>query len=903
MRPLLALLLYSATAKAQAGSACPAAVADTIEQAVDTSRTARAYWLTTRQLQWPGAPAEARYALYHATGPTIRVTVGERVTGAGGRIELATARPPTPRTIAERFRFVPSGVRLALPIRTRAQLRELVQGQLMLVREDDDQRVLGATQLQLPGMLDDLYAAATSVRDLGATLTLRGVAAAVWAPTARKVSLCVDASSRGDDAMVIAMRMDPATGVWRSKVPATMRGRGYRYQVEVLVPGVGVVRNRVTDPYAVALTANSERSVFLSLSEPATQPPGWLSSRRPTPLRSATDQVVYELHVRDFSVGDTTVRVPWRGKYLAFAEPRSAGMHHLRSLGSAGLTDVHLLPVYDLASVPETGCVTPAIPMSGPESEAQQAAVSAVRERDCFNWGYDPWHYTVPEGSYATDASNAATRVREFRAMVQALHAAGLRVGMDVVYNHTFAAGQSAKSVLDRLVPGYYHRLDSLGRIERSTCCENTATEHPMMAKLMIESVVTWVRHYQIDSFRFDLMGHQPRAVMERLQRAVDQAAGRHIPLLGEGWNFGEVADGARFIQASQRSLSGSGIATFTDRARDALRGGGCCDGREGLVANQGLLNGLHLDPNATNTGKDQRTEWLRAADLARAGLAGTLRDYVLTGADGVARSLASFDYAGQPAGYVKEPGEVVNYVENHDNLTLFDVNALRLPATTSREQRARSQVLGIAFTLLSQGIAYLHAGVDILRSKSLDRDSFDSGDWFNRLDWSYTVNGFGGGLPPAHRNRDDWSVMRPVLAERGIVPTPAEIAFTRDVTRDWLNIRASSSLFRLRTAADVRTRLRFLHTGPTAAPGVIVGHLEGRGYPGAVFKEVVYLINVAPEERSVVIPEARGKPYVLHPRQRGEAAADRTAARAQVEPSSGRFTIPARTAVVFVVE
>ncbi|MCU0633803.1 MAG: DUF3372 domain-containing protein [Gemmatimonadaceae bacterium] len=771
------------------------------------------------------------------------------------------------------------------------------------MREHEDGRVIEATGVQLPGALDDAYAAATLARDLGATVTTRSAQLAVWAPTARSVAACV--APRGDEAAMrlVPLRRDDATGIWRARLAGDWRLGRYRFVVDVIVPGVGVVRNRVTDPYAVALTADSRASVLLSLDDPATMPPAWRTTPRPPPLAAATDLTVYELHVRDFSVGDTTVRPAWRGRYLAFTDSASDGMRHLRALGQAGVTDVHLLPIYDLSTVPEVGCVTPVIPLAPPDGDAQQAAVSAVRERDCFNWGYDPWHYTVPEGSYATSVADPTARIREVRAMVQALHAAGLRVGMDVVYNHTFASGQSPQAVLDRIVPGYYHRLDATGRVTRSTCCENTATEHAMMAKLMIESTVTWVRHYGIDSFRFDLMGHQPRAVMEALQRAVNAAANRRVPLLGEGWNFGEVADGARFVQASQRSLSGSGIATFSDRARDALRGGGCCDGRDGLVGNQGLLNGLHHAPNAVNAGRDQRAALLRAADLARIGLAGTLRDVELTGADGARRPLAHFDYAGQPAGYAAEPGEVVNYVENHDNLTLFDLNAFRLPRATPREQRARAQVQGIAFTLLSQGVAYLHAGIDLLRSKSLDRDSYDSGDWFNPLDWSATHNGFARGLPPAHRNRDDWPAMRPVLADTSIAPTAAEIRFTRAATRDLLRIRASSTLFRLRTAVDVRARLAFRNVGPAQDPTVIVTHLDGRGYPGAHFREVLTLLNVAAEARTITLPEEAGTPYVLHPVHRAPDAADRAAASVAIDRAAGRFTVPARTAVVLVVE
>lgn len=912
-----------APAEAQPPDATPAACvapasADTLVSAPYTDASARAYWLSRDRLQWPGAPADGTYALYHAELGSLRLSEGAVVDGADARIPLVHDAAPLPTAIARRFRFVAPGVRLRLPPSARATVDRLWQGQVVLVREDAARRVLAATALQLPGALDDRFARAADAIDLGPTVppsVLRasgtphrasgrnGPRLALWAPTARAVAVCLFPAPSHDRVRLVAMRRDAATGIWRAHLDAADYGAGYLYLVDVFVPGVGMVRNRVTDPYAIALTANSRRSVLLSLDDPRTAPDGWARAPRPAPLGAPTDLAVYELHVRDFSVHDATVPDEWRGRYLAFTARASAGMRHLRALREAGITDVHLLPVFDFATVPEVGCAVPRIPEAPPDGEAQQAAVSAMRERDCFNWGYDPLHYTVPEGSYATDAEDPAVRLREFRAMVQALHGAGLRVGMDVVYNHTFASGQDDRAVLDRIVPGYYHRLDAEGRVARSTCCENTATEHAMMARLMIESVVTWVRHYRIDSFRFDLMGHQPRAAMERLQRAVDSAARRHVPLLGEGWDFGEVANGARFVQASQRALGGSGIATFSDRARDALRGGGCCDGGAALVANQGVLNGLHYAPNAANAGRDRRAELLRAADLVRAGLAGTLRDYEMPGADGVRRALARLDYAGQPAGYAHQPGEVVNYVENHDNLTLFDLQALRLPAGTSREQRARSQVLGIAFTAFSQGIAYLHAGVEILRSKSLDRDSFDSGDWFNRLDFGYDANGFGGGLPPAHRNRGDWPVMQPVLADTSIAPTPREIRWTRDAALDLLRIRASTTLFRLRSAADVRARLRFRNVGSSQDPVVFVGHLEGRGYPGARFREVLYAINVAGEARTLRLPAEAGKAWVLHPVHRAPDAADRTAAQATVDRATGRVTIPGRTAVVFVVE
>jgi pullulanase-type alpha-1,6-glucosidase len=610
---------------------------------------------------------------------------------------------------------------------------------------------------------------------------------------------------------------------------------------------------------------------------------------------------IYELHVRDFSLSDQSVPADHRGKYLAFTDRDSAGMQHLRGLAIAGLTDVHLLPVFDLASTPELDCVSPVIPAAAPDSDAQQAAINAVRDRDCFNWGYDPLHYTAPEGGYATDPRDGTARVREFRAMVMALHESGLRVGMDVVYNHTSASGQSDKAVLDRIVPGYYHRLSAGGDVERSTCCENTATENLMMGKLMIDSVVTWARQYKIDSFRFDLMGHQPRTTMEALKIAVDAAAGRDVFLIGEGWNFGEVGSGARFVQASQLSLNGSGIGTFTDRARDYVRGGGPFDGGNSLVQNQGFVNGLFYDDNGSGANKT-RADLMTAADFVKVGLAGSIRSYSLTTSTNATKTLEALDYNGQPAGYVTDPQEVVNYVENHDNQTLFDINAYKLPLATSRDDRARSQMLAAAINAFSQGVAYFHAGIDTLRSKSMDRNSYNSGDWFNRLDWTYADNNFGVGAPMQSDNGDNWSLIKPRLANPAIKPTSTEIRFATGAFRDLLQIRASSRLFRLRTADEIKQRLKFYNTGSAQEPTVVVGHLDGQGYD-AKFKDVLYFVNVDKVAHTLTLDPEKGKPYALHPVHLGATAADRRPAQsANYVAATGAFTIPPRSAVVYVV-
>jgi pullulanase/glycogen debranching enzyme len=906
---LAALLMLPAwtMATAQASTlptdACDAAFQTVLAADSGAPADARAIWLDRRTIRWPDADASARYRLYHAARGGIRAVAGERVTGADGAFALRLAAQPPPAAIAARFPHVGVGATLALDLDD-ARLRDLLRQALVLVREDADGRVLDATALQHPGALDDLYAAAAEAPGLGAHPAPSGTRFGVWAPTARAVSVCVYPDDARPATRREPLRLDPATGAWSATLPGDLRGHYYAYLVEVHAPGTGLVRNRVTDPYAVSLGADSRRAFIADLDDPALQPPGWNRAPPPPRLAAQADMSIYELHVRDFSIDDPGVAPAHRGKYLAFTEAGSAGMAHLRALAAAGLSDLHLLPVYDFASVPESGCATPDVPHAAADSPAQQAAVMALADRDCFNWGYDPFHFNAPEGSYATDASDGAARIREFRAMVMALHALGLRVGMDVVYNHTFAAGQDERSVLDRIVPGYYHRLDAAGNVERSTCCENTATEHMMMARLMVDSAESWVRHYRIDSFRFDLMGHQPRAAMEALQRRVDAAAGRPVQLIGEGWNFGEVADGRRFVQASQLALGGSGIGTFSDRARDALRGGGPGDTGADKVARQGWLNGLAFAPNEAADPALGRADLLRAADLVRVGLAGTLRDYVLETADGRRQPLHAIDYNGQPAGYASAPGEVVNYVENHDNETLFDLNAFRLPRDTSTHDRARVQALGMASTAFSQGVAYFHAGIDTLRSKSMDRNSYDSGDWFNRLDWSYRDNFFGTGLPPASGNEASWPWIAPRLADASIRPAPEDIAFARDALRDLLRIRASSALFRLRTADEVAARLRFPDTGPGQNPLLIAGHLDGGGLADAGFSEVLYLLNTSPQAQSLQLPSERGKRYVLHPVHLAPEAADpRPREKARFDRARGRFTVPPRTALVYVLE
>lgn len=893
---LLALALTCSTASAGiAVDACDRSSFETVLNASQQKPGARAVWLDRRLVKWPGADSRALFKLYYSSVAAISAPVNGKVDGADGALTLDVFDGAVPTAAAARFKYLGAGPVLAVRNVDLARMPHLHRGQLVLVQEAGDGTVQAATRTQAAGALDDIYAAAGSMSDLGVTPSKNGTKFALWAPTAQQAAVCIYSQGTGRASTVAQMSMDTRTGAWHADLPGDLSGRYYKYVLDVFAGGTGIVRNLVTDPYSISLATDSRRSYIANLDSPALKPKDWDSSPRPATVKAQTDMVVYELHVRDFSINDASVSPALRGKYAAFTQTGSNGMRHLAALAQAGLTDVHLLPVYDIATIPEQGCAMPS-PAGAPDSQAQQALVSKTADTDCFNWGYDPYHYNAPEGSYATNPADGARRIIEFREMVQSLHRAGLRVGMDVVFNHTFIAGQNEKSVLDRIVPGYYHRLEANGAIERSTCCDNTATENLMMGKLMIDSAVLWATQYKIDSFRFDLMGHQPRPVMEQLRARVNKAARRNVQLIGEGWNFGEVANGARFVQASQLSLGGSGIGTFNDRERDAIRGGSPGDAGADIARHQGYINGLVYDRNAM-AGARPVADLMRAADMVRVGLAGSIRSYRLQTFDGRLAPLDAIDYGGQSAGYASEPGETVNYVENHDNQTLFDTNVLKLPLDTSAADRARVQVLGMAIDAFSQGVAYFHAGVDILRSKSLDRNSFNSGDWFNRIDWRCQDNYFGTGLPPQGDNGRDWPLFKPLLANAAIKPAPADIAFARDAFRDLLRIRASSTLFRMRTAEDIRQRLRFFNTGPRQEPTVIAAHLDGRGYAGARFEGISYLINVDKVTHVVIDPQARGKRMRLHPTH----AADKRAVEARFDSATGAFTIPPRTAAVFV--
>ncbi|MFF9317533.1 pullulanase-type alpha-1,6-glucosidase [Streptomyces sp. NPDC014735] len=849
---------------------------------------AEAQWIDADTVVWKvKATAATSQQLVHAPGGSLTVVDGE-LSDQGQWLRLTpSALTDAQKAAHPNLKDYPA---FTVDVRDRDRVRDALRGQLIATQRAADGALLAATGVQTAGVLDDLYGKHAATAPLGPVFDHGRPTLSVWAPTARTVALELDGRT-------VPMRRDDRTGVWSVTGTKKWTGRPYRYVVDVWAPTVGkFVTNKVTDPYSTALTTDSARSLVVDLDDPRLAPEGWNGLRKPAavPLREARIQ---ELHIRDFSIADRTSKHP--GQYLAFTDTRSDGMKHLKRLADAGTNYVHLLPAFDIGTIPEkkSDRTEPACDLSvyAPDSAEQQACVAAAAARDGFNWGYDPLHYTVPEGSYASDPEGPRRTV-EFRRMVQGLNCAGLRAVMDVVYNHTVAAGQDDKSVLDRIVPGYYQRLLDDGTVATSTCCAGTAPEHTMMGRLVVDSVVTWARQYKIDGFRFDLMGHHPRANILAVRKALDALTvakdgvdGKRIVLYGEGWNFGEVADDARFVQATQKNMAGTGIATFSDRARDAVRGGGPFDEDPGV---QGFATGLYTDPNtspANGTKAEQKARLLHHQDLIKVGLTGGLADYTFTDSSGRAVRGSEVDYNGAPAGYAAAPGDALAYVDAHDNESLYDALAFKLPAGTTAADRARAQVLAMATAALSQGPSLSQAGTDLLRSKSLDRNSYDSGDWFNALHWDCRDgNGFGRGLPPAADNAPKWSYARPLLADTALRPGCAQIEGASAAYRDLLTIRATERDFGLATTARVQSALSFPLSGKGETPGVITMRL-GR---------LLVVFNATPGTTTQTVTALAEKRFALHPVQ--AKGADPTVKKSTYEQSSGSFTVPGRTVAVF---
>lgn len=516
--------------------------------------------------------------------------------------------------------------------------------------------------------------------DLGIVYTPESTKFRVWAPTAWNVRLKLFEDPLGGEILETEFMKRDENGTWFLEIDGDHKGKYYTFQIRNR-DGKDyhdeIWRNEVPGPYAQAVGINGIRGAILDMRE--TDPPGWETDQRP-PLNSFADIVLYELHVRDLSA-DSSSGIKNAGKYLGLTETGSkspaglsTGIDHIKDLG---VTHVHLLPVFDFLSVNER-----------------------FPELKEYNWGYDPQNYLAPEGSYSTDPWDSKSRILEFKQMVQALHQNGLRVVMDVVFNHT---GSTDLSVFNQLVPQYFYRLNPDSSWSNASACGNeTASERPMMRKLMIHSVVHWAKEYHIDGFRFDLMGIHDLETMREIRKALDEVDPT-IFIYGEGWAAGEspMPEEKRAVKKSTHQMDR--IAAFSDDIRDGIKGHWQRHEDKGFVS-----------------GKETADQDIRFGVVAA-----TKHPQV---------NYQQVSISNEP--WSAQPIQSIQYTACHDDLTLWDKLAASNPEA-SEADRIKMQKLANAIVLTSQGIPFLHAGTEICRTKGGNSNSYNAPDSVNAIDWS----------------------------------------------------------------------------------------------------------------------------------------------------------------------
>ena len=492
---------------------------------------------------------------------------------------------------------------------------------------------------------------------------------------AKNVRVRLYKDGQGGRALKTIKMARTAPELWTAEVKGDLMGRFYTFDTgHGETPGV----------FAKAVGVNGQRAAIITMAD--TDPQGWADDCRPV-VKSPADLVIYEMHHRDFSIArninlhpEFPVKVKRMasdhpGKFLALAEPWA--ISHLQALG---VNAVHILPSYDYGSVDETRLDQPQ-----------------------YNWGYDPVNYNVPEGSYSTDPYQPAVRIREFKQMVQALHRAGIRVILDVVFNHTYDIDHSN---FQRTYPDYFYRKTENGKYSDGSGCGNeTASDQPMMRRFMVESVKYWINEYHIDGFRFDLMGVHDIATMNEIRQAVD-AIDPTIFIYGEGWSAGACALPADQLGMKANIPQMPGIAAFSDEIRDALRGPFSDDTKGGFLAGV----------------KD-------CEESLKFGIVGAISHPQV--------DMSRVNYSQKP--WATEPTQMISYVSCHDDMCLTDRLRASIPGIGD-DELIRLDLLAQTAVFTSQGVPFLLSGEELLRDKKGVHNSFESPDSINQLDWSGTV-------------------------------------------------------------------------------------------------------------------------------------------------------------------
>jgi pullulanase len=605
-------------------------------------------------------------------------------------------------------------------------------------------------------------------RDLGLTLTDNVGEFRIWSPPAEKAELLFYASGTGGAAGRTVPLARSLNGTWVIKTDIPPQFPFYVFRVMI----DGKWSDEVPDPYAKIVGVNGRRALAKNLDD--SDPEGWERDRSPDWILNSsgsmasmaakkTAAVVYELHVRDASIHSSS-GIGHKGKFLGLTEPGtknnaglSTGLDHLKELG---VTHIHLLPSYDFHSVDES------------KADSLQ-----------YNWGYDPLNYNTPEGSYATNAYDGITRIKEFKQLVKTFHDNGLRVILDVAYNHTMF---TENSWFNQLVPGYYYRQKTDGTFSDATACGNeTASERPMMRKFMLESMMYWVNEFHIDGFRLDLMGVHDLETINIISSALHKIK-PDILIYGEGWTAGAspLPDSLRALKKNAALLDR--VAVFSDDIRDGIKGSvfrheekGFASGRPGME--ESIKFGI------TAACKHPQVDYKKV------------------------------NYSQAP--YAREPYQTISYCECHDNHVLWDKLAMSAKAH-SETDRKNMHLLALSIVLTSQGISFLHAGTEFLRTKFGVENSYNSGDSINAINWELK------------------SVNKDVFK----------------FTRNLIAMRRAHPAFRMASGTDIAAHLRFL---PKTSPGVVAYQLNGAAVKDS-WRSIVVIFNGSGRIQKFSLPKGK---------------------------------------------
>lgn len=797
--------------------------------------------------------------------------------------------------------------------------KTMLQGSLSVVAYNADNEMVAATGVQQAGVIDALYTQGdndANEAQLGVIYANGMVTNALWAPTADKVSINI--YDNADDTGVYnllethEMTFDDNTGIWVFEAPeAELDGKLYRYQVNVFhYQSAKFESLEVVDPYSVSVSTNTQYSRYVNLDDASLAPSDWAAMPVDSSLKPE-DYVIYSAHVRDFSVLDESTMAEHRGKFLAFTDPASAPMQHLQALADAGVTHIQLMPINDNAILPERASAAVNVGntvndlcdrspgavicqtygddstdvlgdiLAGLDaySDESQQILAELGNIDSYDWGYNAYLFNTAEGSYVTDPEGSG-RVTELRAMVQAIHNLGLQVSLDVDFSHTNGSGLSDTSVLDKVVPGYFHRRDaSTGRVLDQSCCEDTAPENAMMTKLVSDTLLTYSQQFHIDAFHVTAMNNFSRDNLLAIRDAV-QLSQPQTYFYGTPWQT--TLD---FITpANADNLANSEVGSVNNVMRDAL-------------SSAALFNS---------------SQYISDLDKLRISMVAGIENFVLQAQDGSLSSAKDFAFGG----VAKDPADVINTLASDNAETLFDALQYNLPSDFLPEQRVRAVQVSLSIPLLSQGIPLIQMGSELLRSKSMSNMSRNDGDWINRVDFTQQSNNWGVALPTSLRNDEQ---AKQLLIDSSIQVYPDNIANTNAMFQTLLQLRRSTPLLHLTTGDDIIDRVGFHNTGQDKLHNMLVMSIDdGAGcinskvnYQGSCDAEdmrsdldpnidaILVVVNGSEAQQSYSMTDVSG--FELNAFQQNSNDATTRSAYYEATNYGGRFVVPALTTAVFV--